>query len=553
MTIFTPQSMKELTIKLCQIPSVSGNAEAENACAQAIYEELLKVEPVVPNTFTVEVIDCEGDALNRKAVMGLLRAGRKTARTILLTGHFDVVDTQDCGVLAKMAFDPEAYTAEIGHHPISNDARLDWESGNWLFGRGTMDMKAGLAIFIEAIKKFATDPDLNVNLAFLAVPDEESNSAGMRGTMKAFLEMIRQEELEMIAALTGEPCFWTSKTEKQPALRPYYTGTTGKIMPMFLAIGLEAHVNDYYRGVSAALIAANIVREVEGNPELIDGRGADVLPPPACLSLEVRRRVYSVTLPQRAVCYFNVLTTSKTPAEILQWSLGAAKRAGLATSAQMITSAVSYSAHGGHARVPSSIKVMTVHNVIDALALKLGSHEAVREKMKAFVASLPSDTDAREMSVATAEWLVAQAGILGPAIIVGFVPPYYPQRLNHRKNENERHLRRVIEDMAHEAGLLAGDGATYMTEVFGGITDLSFLGFEGEREDLQALADNTPAWGDAYWLPMEELLAMDIPIANMGPAGRDAHKWTERLELKYSFEIIPNLLVKTIKRLADHN
>lgn len=550
MTIFTPQSMKELTIKLCQIPSVSGDAEAENACARAIYEELLKVQPHSNNTFTVEEIDCEGDALKRKAVLGLLRAGERTARTILLTGHFDVVDTQDCGVLSKLAFDPEGYTAEIGHHPISNDARQDLESGNWLFGRGVMDMKAGLAIFIETIKKLALDPELNINLAFLAVPDEESNSAGMRGAMKAFMAMIEREGLEMIAALTGEPCFWTSKTEKQPALRPYYTGTTGKIMPMFLAVGLEAHVNDYYRGVSAALIAANVVREVEGNPELIDGRGADVLPPPACLSLEVRRRVYSVTLPQRAVCYFNVLTTSKTPAEILQWCLRAAKRAGLATSAQMITSAVSYSAHGGHARIPSSIKVMTVKNVIDALVLKLGSHEAVHQAMKTFVDSLPSDIDARELSVSSAEWLVAKAEILGPAIIVGFVPPYYPQRLNHRKNEDERKLRRIIEDISHEAGVLAGDGATYMTEVFGGITDLSFLGFEGEREDLEALADNTPAWGDAYWLPMEELLALDIPIANMGPAGRDAHKWTERLELKYSFEIIPNLLLKTINRLA---
>jgi arginine utilization protein RocB len=52
---------------------------------------------------------------------------------------------------------------------------------------------------------------------------------------------------------------------------------------------------------------------------------------------------------------------------------------------------------------------------------------------------------------------------------------------------------------------------------------------------------------------MEELLALDIPIANMGPAGRDAHKWTERLELKYSFEIIPNLLLKTINRLANND
>ncbi len=550
MTIFTPESMKALTIKLCRIPSVSGDAAEENACAHAIYEELLQVKPLSSHSFYVEEIDCIGDDLQRKAVLALLKTGKKTSRTILLTGHFDVVDTQDCGVLSKFAFDPEAYTKEIGNHPISKEARGDWESGNWLFGRGVMDMKAGLAIFIEAIKKLAQDPDLAVNLAFLAVPDEESNSAGMRGAMDAFVAMIEREGLEMVAALTGEPCFWTSKTEKQAALRPYYTGTTGKIMPMFLAIGLEAHVNDYYRGVSAALIASHIVREVEGNPELIDGRGSDVLPPPACLALEVRRRVYSVTLPQRAVAYFNVLTTSKTPAEILQWSIKAAKRASLAATAQLITSAVSYSARGGHARIPTSIKVMTVKNVFDAFVLKVGSREQAQAQIDAFVASMDPDTDAREMSVATAEWLVAQAGILGPAVVVGFVPPYYPQRLNHRKNDNERHLRRVIEDMAYEAGQAAGDGATYMTEVFGGITDLSFLGFEGEREDLEALAENTAAWGRAYWLPMEALLALDVPIANMGPAGRDAHKWTERLELDYSFKVVPPLLLKTIERIA---
>ena len=107
-----------------------------------------------------------------------------TDKTVVLTGHFDVVDTQNCGDKVQTAFDLERYTEALREQPLDETARKDLESGNWLFGRGSMDMKAGPALFLASMEEWADDPTLAVNILFWAVPDEEANSAGMIGSLK---------------------------------------------------------------------------------------------------------------------------------------------------------------------------------------------------------------------------------------------------------------------------------------------------------------------------------------------------------------------------------
>ena len=46
------------------------------------------------------------------------------------------------------------------------------------------------------------------------------------------------------------------------------------------------------------------------------------------------------------------------------------------------------------------------------------------------------------------------------------------------------------------------------------------------------------------------LFRLDVPVANIGPAGKDSHKKTERLEIAYSLEVIPRLLGGIFDRLA---
>src|SRR5699024_11588812 len=66
---------------------------------------------------------------------------------------------------------------------FSGEVQKDIISGEYLFGRGTMDMKMGLALHIHLLEK-AVRERWPVNLLLLTVPDEEVDSAGMRAAVE---------------------------------------------------------------------------------------------------------------------------------------------------------------------------------------------------------------------------------------------------------------------------------------------------------------------------------------------------------------------------------
>lgn len=75
--------------------------------------------------------------------------------TIVLISHFDTVQTEEYGDLEMLAFQPEQLTKKLldRKDDLPEEARIDLESGNYLFGRGTMDMKMGLALHMALIEK----------------------------------------------------------------------------------------------------------------------------------------------------------------------------------------------------------------------------------------------------------------------------------------------------------------------------------------------------------------------------------------------------------------
>lgn len=552
---FSAAGIRELMLDLVAIPSVSGS-EGENAVARRIHT-LLAAEPYfLAHPERVRFIPTEQQGLRREAVMAFVPADSPTPRTLLLTGHHDVVDTDVCGDCASLAYDPVAYTARMKDRTMPGDAQTDLASGNYLFGRGTMDMKAGLALHMAYLAHrarhslaFADDPStalpLGINLLFLSVPDEEANSVGMRGALPALVDFLEQHQLECVAAFTGEPAFWSSG----PApYRIYYTGTTGKMMPFFYCVGREAHVGYYYDGVNAATLAAHVTCAMDGNPAFIEGSGGETLCPPTCLKLEDRRNVYSVTLAERAVAYFNLLTMSQTPAAVLEACRDVAAQALQATLDRIRASGDMYGkATGLGSPVPDwSSRVLSYAELHQQTVLSLGA-DVVAMELDKVLRALPEQTDQRVQSLAVLDRLVSLSNLKGPAIVVGFVPPYYPPRLNTRATQPERHLLRIMEQVVQ----LAQDkcGQVRLVECFGGITDLSFLGFSGTPEELDALSTNMPGWGQVYDIPVEALLRLNVPVANMGPSGKDAHKDTERLECAYSFAIAPGLLETAVQEL----
>src|SRR5699024_1371183 len=78
-----------------------------------------------------------------------------TKETVILLSHFDVVGVEDYGSLENLAFYPNELTKKLHERrdELPEDAARDLEKGDWLFGRGTMDMKAGLSIHLSKLEQ----------------------------------------------------------------------------------------------------------------------------------------------------------------------------------------------------------------------------------------------------------------------------------------------------------------------------------------------------------------------------------------------------------------
>jgi len=77
----------------------------------------------------------------------------------------------------------------------------DFRSGEFLPGRGLLDMKSGVAAGIAVLEAFAADPERLGNLVLIATPDEERGSRGMRSLRDALPAIAAEFGLEIEACI----------------------------------------------------------------------------------------------------------------------------------------------------------------------------------------------------------------------------------------------------------------------------------------------------------------------------------------------------------------
>lgn len=528
---FSPRGERiyKLMLELVAIPSVTGSDGGEVRCAQFIYDRLSRLDYFRQNAGDLRLISLPNDPLGRFSVFALLRAAHPTKRTVILTGHFDVVDTDVCGSLQPFAFQPEEYTKRVAGLALPKEAREDLESGNYLFGRGVSDMKTGVAVDICLLEEYAGDrQEMDFNILLLLVPDEEGDSVGMRGSISSLAEIQQSEGLEFLLCINTEPVFESFS----PAV---YYGTIGKIMPLYLCVGRESHVGEYYEGLNSTLIASYLNISLDGGRDTIEEYGEQNLQPQCCLRMRDLRNNYAVTLPERCVVYYNCLTVSKTPAEILEEMKKKAQGA-----------LVSAFSHVG--RTDWVPRVLTVEEVLNKASELLGVSK--KRLVSDLMEKIP-EGDERERNIEFLSEVLDLIGEKGPFIVTGFVPPFYPSRSNKNKSVGERAVRNAASSVRE---LLKKNNLELKEiEIFQGITDLSYMGFQGGLEEIVPLALNTPLWGEGYELSLDELRKINIPSVILGPIGRDAHKITERVELNYSLNVLPSVLKEFIGAVIRYN
>lgn len=60
-----------------------------------------------------------------------------------------------------------------------------------------------------------------------------------------------------------------------------------------------------------------------------------------------------------------------------------------------------------------------------------------------------------------------------------------------------------------------------------------------------------PAWGTKYEHPTGAVRTIDVPVVNIGTVGYDGHKVTERVDMDYTFRVVPEMVYGTVKKFWD--
>ena len=510
--------IKDLMLKLVKIDSITASCDGEKRAAEFIFEWLSKLEYFIENPEKLSRIEVKGK--NYFAVSAIVHAAKPTNRTVILTGHFDVVDALDCGAIKEWAYDPEEYTKRIANLKINDEAREDLESGRYLFGRGVADMKLGIATEMILLKQFSEDTSLyDVNIMFLAVPDEEGDSFGMRAAVEPLWRM-QEQGSDFVVYLNTEPSFVEGEHKDSPAI---YTGTIGKLMPFFMCVGKETHVGKYTEGLNSLLIASYLNILIEGSNNT------------ACLYMRDQRRSYAVTLPERTAVYFNHLylqESNTTPAAIIEVMKLDAKAA--------LLNAFEHFGADFMEEKKWEPRVISVEELMEIAAKREGIDKS--SLIDKLASELPVGLSGeRDKNIEIVSRLLDVSAEKGPLVVVGFLPPFYPARENSDGTPQGKHIDSVIDKLVDYAK------KNYSLSVFragimGGVTDLSFTGFNGNAEELEPLAKNMPLWERGYEIPLAALARIDIPVLNFGPLGKDCHKMTERVDMEYSLNAYQQLL-----------
>ena len=337
-------------------------------------------------------------------------------KLLFLLSHFDTVNTEEYGDLEEYAYQPEELTKLLLNRidELSGDAQKDLTSGEYLFGRGTMDMKMGLAMHMGLLEK-ATVEKWPINLLLLTVPDEEVNSSGMRAAVTKLLEIKDKHNLSYKLFLNGEPVF-----TQEPGDRSFYvySGSIGKIMPSALFYGKETHVGEPLSGITAPYIASFLTQRMEWNLDLQEKVKGETTPLPVTLQQKDLRSEYSVQTPYRSSALYNVFLMKRNAEEIM----GIFEKIAFDAAAAC-----------NHAYKKVCIK-QSVKPVGEVRALRyedLQTH-AIRKFGINFVEKIKADVqtnanwDDREKSLRIADSLMIECQELAPAIVLLYAPPYYP-------------------------------------------------------------------------------------------------------------------------------
>lgn len=521
----TPEKLKALLSELVSWDSQT-LTKGEQEFSKKLYAKFQLLPYFQVNRDYLQTVEVEG---GRQVVSALYRHP-KAKKTVVLISHFDTVQIEEYGALMPLATLPVELTQAFKEAKgmLNEQAQKDLDTGDYLFGRGVMDMKMGLALHMQVLER-AIEEQWNMNLLLITVPDEEVNSAGMRQAAKHIAEVSNHYNLDICLFLNSEPSFSQDPYDLQEYI---YTGSIGKVMPAALFYGKETHVGEPLKGLSAPFMSAFLATEMEWNDAFVETVYGEQTPLPVALKLRDLKEQYSTQTPYRAVAMYNVFLMKRSAAEILDLFEQVTTRAMEKCQARYDEVCAKMNVHP-----IGQIRTIRYSELLNYAKEKLGDDE-VEQLIEEIIAK--ADLDERDQSFFIADKLMIHCQELAPAVVVLFVPPFYPA-----VNSSDHPLAKKAIDFVLQASK-PYEIPLQQVHYFNGISDLSYCQLS-EDTGWQPYEINTPVWKRSYDIPFDHIATFNAPVLNVGPYGKDAHQISERLHMKSAFDEMPNLIVQLLR------
>ncbi len=212
--------MIELLQNLVQIKSISPK---DMGCFDLIEKEL-------------EDLNFNIERINYQNVENLYATIGTSGKLFCFLGHTDVVPT---GPEDKWKYPPFSATIE----------------GDLLYGRGTADMKAPVAAFVESAKEFLNSTrELNFRLAILLTSNEEGTSKD--GFIDKIIDKMIQDNEIIDFCLVGEP---TSSEKVADCVRVGRRGSLGGNLKIY---GKQGHIAYPEKVINPILLSGDLISKL---------------------------------------------------------------------------------------------------------------------------------------------------------------------------------------------------------------------------------------------------------------------------------------------------
>jgi len=538
------------TKQLANIGSIV-NTDGEKTMANAIFTLLSSLPYFVANPSHVLLARTLNDERERYNVLAFVNGTKgNSRRTIILMGHLDTVGIDDFNHLKDFACFPDELMEAMKHENLPAAVKADLLSGDWLFGRGVLDMKSGLASHIYLLNYYSEHPErLDGNIVFVATCDEEDGSHGILSALKTLKQWRDEYGFDYVAAINAD--FVSPRFEGDDA-RYIYKGTVGKLLPSFFIVGAETHVGSCFEGLDPNFLAAELTREIGYNPLLCNEAYGEITVPPVSLKQIDLKPSYTVQTALSAYVYYNFFIHSWSPKEVLEQLKKVAMTA-FSNALDLFEKRYrQFCALSGEPYIPTSWhpRVLTYEELEQQLIDSHGE-EYIRYMSRFKDSLLQDDTlDTRMFAVKVVEEAWKWMKDKSPAIILFYSSLYSPRVELTGKTENERKLIGALEQ-AVDAIRPHYKKSIVIRNFFPYISDMSFIALSDNAESINAVAKNNPSWGTKHYVEYQDILDLNVPVVNIGPYGVDAHKRFERMEMAYSLEIVPNLTNLVIQKLLS--